>query len=90
MQWTQHGSEDTMRTDHIAQLVRESLYQVDEHAVAEAILARARARALVAQTEFRNDLRGRAARAREVRSFHPTARARSFHLVDPWRGSPRR
>jgi hypothetical protein len=79
-----------MRTDHIAQLVRESLYELDEHVIAEAILARALARALVPQTEFRNDLRGRAARSREVRSFHPTVRARSFHLVDPSRGSPRR
>jgi len=79
-----------MRADHIAQLLRESLYEVDDHDIAGAILARALARQLVPQTEFRNDRPGKAARSRDVRSFRHSARARSFHLVDPRRSSPHR
>jgi hypothetical protein len=55
-------------------LVLDSLYVVDEHAVAEAILSRAATRRLVAGARFRND----APRPAELRSFHLCADARSF------------
>ena len=74
------------RKNHLSQLIRESLYEVDSRAVAGAIVARALTRQLVPETEFRND--ARVARqqqlAREdVRSFRPSRRVRSFHLSEP-------
>ncbi len=67
--------------DRIGELVRDSLYDVDERAVAEAIFARAQARQ-VANAGFRNDRRVGPSRAPEVRSFRPTSRVRSFHLPE--------
>jgi hypothetical protein len=83
-----HTRRGSMRTDHIAQLVRKSLYEVDADAIAKAILARTLARQLIPETEFRNDLRGGSARVLDVRSFRHSGRARSFHLAGP-RRSPR-
>jgi hypothetical protein len=57
----------------LRQLILDSQYAVDEVIVAEAILARARARRTVLGTTFRNDVR-----APQVRSFRPTSKARSF------------
>jgi len=75
--------------DRLSRLVSDSLYPVDERAVAEAILARASIRQHVAGIAFRNDARAderalEAARERvtSVRSFRPSTRARSFHLTD--------
>jgi len=68
--------------DRISQLVRDSLYAVDESIVAESILARASVRHYVAEHSFRNDEYGTERRASDVRSFRPTRRARSFHLTD--------
>ncbi len=76
-----------MRTDHIAQLVGSSLYEIDAEAIAEAIVVRALARQRIPDTEFRNDLRVRSAQAIDVRSFRHSGRARSFHLAGPRRSS---
>lgn len=73
--------------DRITALVRESLYAVDESLIAEAILARASVRHHVAEASFRNDECEVQRRAKEVRSFRPTRRARSFHLIDGRRPS---
>lgn len=76
------------QTHRIGELVRNSLYQVDEGAVADAILARVRARQLVPEIGFRNDQRDGASSpppaggATPVRSFRPSRRARSFHLPE--------
>jgi hypothetical protein len=59
----------------LKQLVRESLYVVDERAAAEAILSRANARLIVADLAFRSD-----ATAPRVRSFRRDPSARSFRL----------
>jgi len=59
----------------LKQLVRESLYVVDEQAVAHAILSRANARLLVADLAFRSD-----AATPRVRSFRRDPTARSFRL----------
>jgi hypothetical protein len=71
-------------------LVLDSQYGVDEHAVAEAIIARAMARRAVTGMSFRNDLRDPTP---QVRAFRPTRQARSFRpcigvedtLIAPWR-----
>jgi hypothetical protein len=71
--------------DRLRSLVSDGLYPVDERAIAEAILGRASLRQRVPGVTFRNDVRtgprdiGRAER-RQVRSFRPSTRARSFHL----------
>ncbi|HXC22949.1 MAG TPA: hypothetical protein VNU28_00060 [Solirubrobacteraceae bacterium] len=73
----------------LKELVSDAQYAVDEHAVADAILARAMARRAVTGTSFRNDLRGPAP---QVRSFRPTRQARSFRpctgiedaAIGPW------
>jgi hypothetical protein len=57
----------------LQQLIRDSQYDVDARAVADAILMRAMARSAVAGTTFRNDVR-----AHQVRSFRPSRKARSF------------
>ncbi len=57
----------------LRQLVLDSQYAIDEAVLADAILARARARRLIAGVEFRND-----ARSPGVRSFRPSRQARSF------------
>jgi hypothetical protein len=56
----------------LRQLVLDSQYVVDEAILADAIIARARARRL-AGVAFRNDTRGP-----QVRSFRPSRQARSF------------
>jgi hypothetical protein len=64
-----------MRTQvqRLRQLVLDSQYVVDEASLADAIIARATARRLVAGVAFRNDLGGP-----QVRSFRPSRHARSF------------
>jgi hypothetical protein len=57
----------------LRQLVLDSKYEIDDVAVAEAILARALTRRAVMGATFRNDLRGP-----QVRSFRPSNHARSF------------
>jgi len=69
------------RQERIAQLVRESLYEVDPALVAEAIVARLLVARLVPEVRFRNE--GGAApepQTVDVRSFRPSTRVRSFHL----------
>jgi type IV secretory pathway VirD2 relaxase len=61
------------RIQQLQQLLRDSQYVVDERLIATAIIARATARGLVPEIEFRNDLR-----APRVQSFRPTRHARSF------------
>jgi hypothetical protein len=70
----------------LRQLVLDSQYAVDETTVAEAILARAAARRAVVGIAFRNDLRIATrddAPEPQVRSFRPTAHARSFRPCNP-------
>jgi hypothetical protein len=62
------------RAQLIRELVLDSHYVIDEHLVASAILARAGTRGLIGAVAFRNDLPA----PRPVRSFRPTADARSF------------
>jgi hypothetical protein len=62
----------------LRQLVLDSQYPVDAATVAEAIIARAKARRAVMGTTFRNDVRGPEAPAPQVRSFRPSRQARSF------------
>ena len=78
----------------LRELVLESSYVVDSDLVADAIIERARARALLPGTRFRNDvrpsdvadgIRNNRRRAAGVRSFRPTRGARSFHLTAPRR-----
>jgi len=57
----------------LRQLVLDSQYEIDEVAVAEAIIARTLTRRAVMGIAFRNDLRGP-----QVRSFRPSNQARSF------------
>lgn len=61
------------RAQLLRQLMLDSQYAVDEQLVAAAIVARAKARRLVPEASFRNDLRGR-----RVRSFRPSRQARSL------------
>lgn len=60
----------------LRQLVRDSLYVVDEGAVADALLARARVRATVARRQLANERPEPI-----VRSFRRDPGARSFRLV---------
>jgi hypothetical protein len=62
------------RTRILRQLIADSLYVVDEGAVADAILTRARARATFPDIVFPNDRRA------SVRSFRLEHEARSFRL----------
>jgi hypothetical protein len=62
------------RAQLIRKLVLDSQYEIDEHLVAGAILARARARSLIGGATFRNDARA----PQPVRSFRPSSHARSF------------
>lgn len=64
------------RTSVIRELVQKSLYAVDESTVAEAILLRARTKAVVAEPSFRTELCGP-----RIRSFRPDRNARSFRLT---------
>ncbi len=64
------------RRNAVADLIRDSLYVVDEAAVAEAIVMRTMARRLVPELSFRSSTR-----APEVRSFRRHRGARSFRLV---------
>jgi hypothetical protein len=70
-------SEDVdARVRLLRQMVAESLYVVDERAVADAILARARVREAVAAPSLRGTRR-----PSPVRSFRRTRSARSFRLT---------
>jgi hypothetical protein len=60
----------------LKQLIAESLYHVDERAVAEAILARAVVRQTMPEVSFRSEHRGPL-----VRSFRRERDARSFRLA---------
>jgi hypothetical protein len=60
----------------LKQMVADSLYVVDERAVSDAILARARVRQVVAAPELRGERR-----QRPIRSFRRTRNARSFRLT---------
>jgi hypothetical protein len=62
------------RAQLIRELVLDSLYVIDEQLVASAILARAGTRGLIGAVAFRNDVPA----PDPVRSFSPTANARSF------------
>lgn len=64
-------------TQTIRQLVDRSLYAIDEHALAEAIIARAITRRLAPGTIYRNDTR-----PERVRSFRRSQAARSFRPCD--------
>jgi hypothetical protein len=59
----------------LRELIHDSLYVVDERAVADAIAARALVRQVVAEPSFRSELRGP-----QPRSFRRDPRARSFRL----------
>ena len=59
----------------LRELIRDGLYVVDRGAVADAVLARAHVRAVVAEPAFRSDERRRVAR-----SFRRDRNARSFRL----------
>jgi hypothetical protein len=61
----------------LKQLVLDSQYAVDEGTVADAIIARAKARRAVIGMTFRNDVRNDV-REPQVRSFRPSSKARSF------------
>ena len=63
------------RTSALGRLLRDSLYVVDETAVAEAMIMRARARWIVPEVSFRSEERT------VVRSFRRDANARSFRLA---------
>jgi hypothetical protein len=63
------------RTRVLKQLIGDGLYVVDGEAVADAILARAYLRTVVATPEFRSDQRGIG-----MRSFRRDRDARSFRL----------
>jgi hypothetical protein len=65
------------RAPLLRQLVLDAQYAIDEHLVADAILARAAARRLIGDAAFRNDVRAPAAAA-AVRSFRPSTQVRSF------------
>jgi hypothetical protein len=62
------------RAQLIRELVLDSQYVIDEQLIASAILARARTRGLIGAVSFRNDTPA----PQPVRSFRPTANARSF------------
>ncbi len=59
----------------LRQLIADGMYLVDEPAVADAVLARAGVRAIVANAAFRCERQ-----APPVRSFHRDDGARSFRL----------
>jgi len=65
------------RAKIVGQLIDESLYVVDNRAVAEAMLIGARARRLVPDLALRAEDTGQEER---VRSFRPHRGARSFRL----------
>jgi hypothetical protein len=69
----------------LRQLVAESLYVVDEQAVADAIVARARVRQAVAAPALRGVVR-----PARVRSFRRTRSARSFRLTSHPAAAPAR
>ena len=60
----------------LRQLIQGNMYAVDERAVAEAIVIRARLRATIARPTLVNERR-----EVEVRSFRRDPRARSFRLA---------
>jgi hypothetical protein len=62
------------RAQLIRKLVLDSHYVIDEHLIASAILARAATRRLVGAASFRNEPKA----PEPVRSFRPSAQARSF------------
>ena len=66
----------TPRARLIRDLIADSLYVVDGRMVADAVIARARVRATVAEPSFRSECRGPL-----VRSFRRDPLARSFRLA---------
>jgi hypothetical protein len=62
------------RAQLIRKLVLDSQYVIDEHLIASAILARGATRRLVGAASFRNDPQA----PDPIRSFRPSAQARSF------------
>ncbi|HEV2998779.1 MAG TPA: hypothetical protein VGX16_06690 [Solirubrobacteraceae bacterium] len=66
----------------IRELIEDSLYAVDEVAVAEAVLMRASARREIPGAAFRNDVR-----ELPVRSFRPSRHAPSFRPCNVARSS---
>ncbi len=68
------------RTKVLKQLVRESHYVIDPHAVAEAIIVRSVAQRVLPDVSFRST-----PVPPQVRSFRPHKGARSFRLTRPER-----
>jgi hypothetical protein len=68
------------RTKVLKQLVRESHYVIDPHAVAEAIIVRSVAQRVLPDVSFRSS-----PAPPQVRSFRPHKGARSFRLTRPER-----
>lgn len=71
----------TRRGNVIRELLGESLYVIDEGAIAEAMVMRATARFVVPELAFRTDDRGP-----QIRSFRVHRDARSFRLSSSRRG----
>ena len=65
------------RVQVLKQLVTDGHYVIDEVAVAEAVVLRARARRMLPDVTFRSAPSG----ASQVRSFRPLDRAQSFRLT---------
>jgi hypothetical protein len=70
----------TARVKVLKQLIRESLYVIDAHPVADAIVLRMHARDTLPELSLRSDARGP-----QIRSFRRHDAARSFRLT----GAPR-
>ena len=70
----------TARVKVLKQLIRESLYVIDEHLVADAIVLRMHARESLPELSLRSDAGGP-----QIRSFRRHEDARSFRLT----GAPR-
>ncbi len=71
----------TARAKVLQQLIRESLYVIDERVIADAILLRMHARETLPELSLRSDARGP-----QIRSFRRHDGAHSFRLT----GAPRR
>jgi hypothetical protein len=66
----------TARAKVLQQLIRESLYVIDEHLVADAIVLRMHAHQTLPELSLRSDARGP-----QIRSFRRHDDARSFRLT---------
>ncbi len=71
------------RTHLLMQLVRDGMYEVDERAVAEALLLRRAARRMLPGVTFPGEVRPM------IRSFRRAEHSRSFRLADARRRTPR-